>query len=88
MIVKILSRSNPYEGMMTGSALDLSPPVLAMAPARPVSLGVCADLFSFRKNEYSTLAAFMYGESDDRNRNRSRGNSIDGIQRNQIRAAQ
>jgi hypothetical protein len=36
-------------------------------------------LYTCLKNEYSTLAVLLYGETDDRNWNRPRGITIDGI---------
>jgi hypothetical protein len=45
-------------------------------------------LYTLRKNEYSTLAVLLNRRNHDRNWYCPRGNSIDGIQRNQISAAQ
>jgi hypothetical protein len=44
-------------------------------------------LYTLLKNEYSTLAVQMHGRNHVRNRNRTRGKPINGIQRNQVGAA-
>jgi hypothetical protein len=44
-------------------------------------------LYTLPKNEYSTLAVQMHGRNHVRNRNRTRGKPINGIQRNQVGAA-
>src|SRR5215469_3321791 len=57
---------------------------------RVISTILCATcaLYTWRKNEYSTLAGPIYGgKPHDGNRYRTRGKRIHGIQRNQVRAA-
>jgi hypothetical protein len=49
---------------------------------------VLRTLYTWPKNEYSTLAAVLYGEPDDSNWYRSRGITTDGIRCHQIYAAQ
>jgi hypothetical protein len=49
---------------------------------------VVSGLYKLRKSEYSTTAVEGCEEPDERNRNRTRGTSRDGIQRYKISAVE
>ena len=66
-------------------ALTTVPNILNRAYFHSVSRA--CGLYTFLKNEYSTLAVQMHRRNNVRNRNRARGKPINGIQRNEVGAA-